>query len=87
MTERGEVWSDRCMAALQAIQAMSFSDDEGSRGCKRDCSDSFDSSSEEEDETLPLHEFAPGFGWRSPYSSNIFFPPIGPRHHYDFWLP
>ena len=88
MTECGEVWSDCCMAALQAIRAMSFSDNESSRACKRGCSSSIDSSSEEEeDETLPLHEFAPGFGWRSPYSGDYFILPIGPKRHYNSWLP
>ena len=87
MTECTEVISDRCIAALQRIQAMSFSDDEDSRGCKRNRSNSLDSDSEEEDETLPLCKFAPGFGWMSPYSTNIFFPPIGPHRCYDIWLP
>ena len=76
MTERGEYFSDCCMAALQRMRAMSFSD-----GNSSECS------LEEEDETLPLREFAPGFGWRSPYAGDYFFPTIGPRQHYDAWLP
>ena len=64
------------MAALQRMQAMSFSD-----------GDSSEYSSEEEDETLLLHEFAPGFGWRSPYAGDYIFRTIVPKQRYDAWLP
>ena len=96
MTERGEIVSDRCMAALQRMRAMSFSDsdDEDFRGGKRFCCGS---GSEEEDEVGCDRGWTPGFGWRSRYYSHHYPwvrmpiggapPPIGPRRRYDDWLP